>query len=162
MSILSSCDQHSKVADIRQSGALPRQLVLEALDSIQKIVFPYSDKKSQSILTSLVSSSSFDPDCLRWESAVFRNSDERDISYRYFGARLAELYEEVQNPRPHGRVEKWLQRRSGARHVMLATLAGVLIAVLLGVAALAVSIYQAWIGYQAWKHPILQPSPVNG
>jgi hypothetical protein len=67
---------------------------------------------------------------------------------------LADLYEELENPRPHSGFEKWLERNSGARYVMLATLIGVLIAVLLGIAALAVSIYQAYIGYQAWKHPV--------
>jgi hypothetical protein len=129
-------------------------LALEALDSVQKVLFPLSDPKSHSLLQSLVSASSFDPDCLRFESVDIRNPDERDIAYHYFGARLADLFEELENPKPHTRIEKWLERKSGARYIMFATLAGVAIAVLLGIAALAVSIYQAYIGYQAWKHPV--------
>jgi hypothetical protein len=38
---------------------------------------------------------------------------------------------------------------------MLATLAGVIIAVVLGIASLAVNAYQAWLQYQSWKHPVL-------
>jgi len=121
---------------------------------VQKVLFPLNDAKSRSLLQSLVSTSFLDPDCLRFESASIRDADEKDISYHYFGPRLADLYEELEHPKPHSVIEKWLERRSGARYVMLATLTGVLIAVLLGIAALAVSGYQAWVGYQAWKHPV--------
>lgn len=67
---------------------------------------------------------------------------------------MAELYEEIENPSPDGLFEKWLERRSGARYVMLATLIGVLFAVLLGILSLVASIFQAYISYQAWKHPL--------
>ena len=39
---------------------------------------------------------------------------------------------------------------------MMATLAGVLFALILGMAGLAVSGYQAWVGYQQWQHPVHQ------
>lgn len=136
------------------SGALPRQLALECLDSVQKILFPLTDRKSKSLLLSLTSRSSFDPDCLRFDSASIRNKDEKEIAYHYFGERLMELYDELENPTPRGSVEKWLERRSGARYVMLATLIGVIFAVILGMAGLAVGGYQAWIGYQQWQHPV--------
>ena len=106
------------------------------------------------MLKSLVSRMSFDPDCLRFESTSIRNDNEEEVAYLYFGSRLAELYEELENPSPRGKMEKWLQRRSSARHAMFATLIGVLIAIFLGIAALAVSIYQAYVGYQAWQHPV--------
>lgn len=110
-----------------RSGALPRQLTLECLDSVQKILFPLTDRKSKSLLLSLTSTSSFDPDCLRFDSASIRNHDEKDIAYHYFGEHLAELYDELENPTPRGSLEKWLERRSGARYVMLATLIGVIL-----------------------------------
>lgn len=136
------------------SGAMPRQLALECLDSVQKILFPLTDRKSKSLLLSLTSTSSFDPDCLRFDSTSIRNNDEKDIAYHYFGERLAELYDELENPTPRGSLEKWLERRSGARYVMLATLIGVIFAVILGMAGLAVGGYQAWVGYQQWQHPV--------
>lgn len=137
-------------------GTLPRQLLLEILDSIQMVLFPVGDKKSRKILRSLVSlpTEGFDPDCLRLESMSIRKLEEREISYQFFGARLAELYNELENPRPHGTLQKWLERRSGARHATLIALAGVFLALLLGAATLAVSIYQAWLSHQAWKHPV--------
>ena len=139
---------------LKRSGALPRQLALECLDSVQKILFPLTDRKSKTLLLSLTAKSSFDPDCLRFDSASIRNKDEKDIAYHYFGERLAELYDEMENPTPRGSLEKWLERRSGARYVMLATLIGVIFAVILGMAGLAVGGYQAWVGYQQWQHPV--------
>jgi hypothetical protein len=110
--------------------------------------------KSYTFLQSLTGRSSFDPDILRFESASIRNPHETNIAYHYFGSRLAELYEELENPQPRSWMERWLERRSGARHVMMATLAGVAIAILLGFMSLAVTIYQTWIAYQQWKHPV--------
>lgn len=80
---------------------------------------------------------------LRFESTSIRNADEKDIAYHYLSTRLADLYEEIENPTPRGLFEKWLERRSGTRYVMLATLAGVVIAIFLGMAGLVVSAYQA-------------------
>lgn len=146
-----------KVTDYSVSpcrGALPRQLALEALDSIQKILFPISDKKSYSLLVSLTSTSLFDSDALRFEFTSIRDLDETDVLYHYFGSRLVDLYEALENPKPHGWMQKWVERKSGARYVMMATLVGVVIAVILGMASLALGAYQAWLGYQQWQHPV--------
>lgn len=142
------------VGHILYRGALPRQLALEALDSLQKILFPLAgDEKSTAILSTLISTQGFDPDCLRFDSTTIRTAEEKNIRYHYFGNRLADLYEELQNPTPRG-FEKWFERKSGARYVMMATLAGVMFAILLGIVSLAVSSYQAWLGYQQWQHPV--------
>lgn len=76
------------------------------------------------------------------------------MQLRYWGARLDDLFEHMQNPTPKSYVEKWIERRSGARYVMMATLGGVVFAVILGMLGLAVSIFQAWVGYQQWQHPV--------
>ena len=106
------------------------------------------------MLQQLVSTSSFDPDCLRFESTSIRSPEEQNIAYSYFGSRLADLYEEVQNPKPYGLLDKWLEHKSGARYVMLVAWIGIAIAILPGILTLIVSIYQAYISYQAWQHPI--------
>lgn len=134
-------------------GNLPRQLILEVLDSLQIILFP-QDRESRLLLERLVKSYSFDRDCLRFESASHRSDSEAEVQYHYLAMRLADLYEEVQHPTPRTFLQKWLQRRSGERYVMQATLIGVLIAILLGIAGLGVAIFQAWVGYQQWKHPV--------
>ncbi len=83
----------------------------------------------------------------------YRNPDEYGLTFRYWGHRLMDLYDEVDNPAPRGTLERWMQRKSGARFVMMATLVGVTIAIVLGLLGLAVAIFQAWVGYQQWKQP---------
>ena len=97
----------------------------------------------------------FDPDCLNYiSSSDCRRDDEDEITFSYFGHRLEELADELENPRPHGRVERWLERRSSNRYNMLAVLIGIVIAIVLGVLALIVSVVQTWMTYMAWKHPV--------
>jgi len=123
------------------------------IDSIQKILFPL-DSDSEPLLRSLVVKHGLDPDCLRLvEATPYRNADESDIPYHYFGGRLMDLADELENPTPRNFLDKWLERRSGARYVMLATLAGIATAVLLGFLSLVVSVFQAWVSWQAWRYP---------
>lgn len=136
---------------------MPRQLVLEVLESIQGILFPIADKSSKQLLQSLISTCGFDPDVLRFEVSSVRRVGEENIPYMYLAERLSELHSELENPRPRGRLEQVLERKSGARYVMLATLIGVVFAVLLGMISLGVSSYQTYIAYQAWKHPVSPP-----
>ncbi|KAH8172590.1 hypothetical protein LIA77_06845 [Sarocladium implicatum] len=138
-------------------GSLPRQLVLEVLDSLQNVLFPIGDRKSKKLLQSLVATSDFDPDILRVEVSSVRRAGEETIPYLYLAERLTDLYDELQSTRPRSRFEQILERKSGARYVMLATLIGVMFAVLLGILSLGVSSYQTYIAYQAWKHPVSPP-----
>ena len=126
--------------------------------SIQKILFPLWDSKSVLLLESLVESSSFDPDILVYPETSIVNDDEEKIEFQYFGTRLSELYDELRNPRPRGRLATWLERRSGARYVMLATVIGVAFAVVLGFGSLILSAYQARVAYEAWQHPVVAGS----
>ncbi|CAG9940600.1 unnamed protein product [Clonostachys rosea f. rosea IK726] len=134
-------------------GNIPRQIALDALDSMQKILFPF-DSDSEQILRKLVSKESFDPDCLRYDSAIYRREGEEDTSYNYFGGRLVDLFKELEDPSPRGILEKWFQRKSSARYMMMATLVGVIIAIVIGILGLAVGVFQAWVAYEAWKHPV--------
>ncbi|KAI0883834.1 uncharacterized protein GGS22DRAFT_166205 [Annulohypoxylon maeteangense] len=138
---------------ISSNGNIPQQLALETLSTIQNILFPV-DPESRSLLRSLVSKEKFDPDILRLEPPSHGSPDEQQIGYEYWGSRLIDLYDELNNPTPRGYVENWLQRKSGSRYMMMATLAGVIIAIFLGILSLAVSIFQAWVGWQQWKHPV--------
>ncbi|KAI3321071.1 hypothetical protein HD806DRAFT_211702 [Xylariaceae sp. AK1471] len=161
-----------------KDSLLPRQLLLEVLTSTQQIIFPLSDAKSKRLLRSLVKDSdlAFDPELLDFEfssltyttltskdgskplgsedTTQMRTTNE-DISYVYLADRLAELLAELRDPSPRTWWDKELQRRSGARYMMMATLIGVLFAVALGALSLLVSVFQAWVSYQAWKHPTL-------
>ncbi|KAK0625828.1 hypothetical protein B0T14DRAFT_425123, partial [Immersiella caudata] len=138
-----------------KAGALPRQLQLEVLDSIQGVLFPLSDPKCKMILKSLIHSCSFDPDIVNFEyGSIRRRPGEENIGYIYLTDRLSDLYAEVCNPQLRGWLERRIERKSGARCMMLATMIGIVFAVFLGMVSLAVSSYQTWIAYQAWQHPV--------
>ncbi|KAK0709946.1 hypothetical protein B0T26DRAFT_723585 [Lasiosphaeria miniovina] len=79
--------------------------------------------------------------------------DEKPQALRYpvWGSRLMDLFDEIENPKPRGALDAWLERRSKSRHVMLVTLAGVATAVVLGLLSLCVSIFQTWIAWKQWK-----------
>lgn len=131
----------------------PRPLALETLYSLQ-ILFPYQDLKSQSLLRNLVSKQSFDPDILRFGTTAYElGPDEKHQASRYpiWGTRLMDLYDEIENPKPRGVLDAWLERRSKSRHVMMATIVGVSVAIVLGILSLGVSVFQTWISWQEWK-----------
>ncbi|CEJ91034.1 hypothetical protein VHEMI06775 [[Torrubiella] hemipterigena] len=133
----------------------PRRLLLETLTSLQEILFPLSDPRSRALLDTLVTTNSFDPDIsvYVYDSIRVEFEDSQVMSYVYLTDRLADLYAELQNPSPSGWLERALERKSSGRYVMMATLGGVVFAVVLGLLSLIVSIYQTWLTYQAWKHP---------
>ncbi|KAI0418853.1 hypothetical protein F5X98DRAFT_362821 [Xylaria grammica] len=111
------------------SGLLPRQLLLEVLDSTQRILFPLSDAKSRRLLGSLVSDSdySFDPDIEKFELSAVCNPGEEVISYIYLADQLEELFQESQTPQPRTWLEKQMERRSGARYSELPQLNPIMI-----------------------------------
>ncbi|KXX76823.1 hypothetical protein MMYC01_201914 [Madurella mycetomatis] len=130
---------------------LPRELALETLYTLQ-LLFPPGGK-SQATLRNLVSKQGFDPDSLRFGTALFEFPYERQKAsgFPIWGTRLMDLYDEIENPKPRGTLDAWLERRSKSRHIMLVTMTGVLTAVLLGLLGLCVSIFQTWIAWQEWK-----------
>ncbi|KAK3989406.1 hypothetical protein QBC44DRAFT_381616 [Cladorrhinum sp. PSN332] len=147
-----NCGNSPSELSCLQVGALPRQYALEVLYSCQKILFPLWDSESVTLLQSLVDSASFDSDILNGNDSDFIDDNEEKIDFEYLWPRLSEIYQEIQNPRPRGWLANWLERRSGARYVMFATVVGVAFAVLLGMASLAVSSYQSYLAYQDSVH----------
>ncbi|KAK1975140.1 hypothetical protein LZ30DRAFT_606312 [Colletotrichum cereale] len=144
----------ASVSDSLRLGALPRAFLLEVLESLQGVLFPLSDKKSRRLLKSYVESGAFDPDIQHFEFGSIKNKGEEVVPFFYLARRLDELHQELLDPGPRGWLERQVERRSSSRHMMMATMIGVLFAVFLGVLSLAVSSYQTYISYQAWQHPI--------
>lgn len=106
------------------------------------------------MLRNLVSKQGFDPDSLRFGTAVFESSSyerKRALCFPVWGTRLMDLYDEIENPKPRGRLDVWLERKSKSRHIMLATAVGIFTAVILGLLGLCVSVLQTWIAWQDWK-----------
>jgi len=134
------------------SCVLPRALMLEVLDTIHTVLFP-SDPDSQKLLKSLVLKNGWDKGLLSDRSTPWRKETDPDITYAYFGNRLEELHKELQNPTPHGWLQRRLKRKSDS-YMLKATVIGVLIAVTLSFLSLIVALFQAWVAYQQWKHPV--------
>ena len=82
-------------ANCQHRGVLPRQLLLEVLDSLQGIIFPLSEPKSRKLLQSLVAAERLDPDVLRWEFSAIRRRGEETVAYVYLADRLSELHSEL-------------------------------------------------------------------
>jgi hypothetical protein len=99
----------------RSSGYIPRQIATEVLNSIQRTLFP-STTDAKILLRSLVAKHKLDPDCLTFEPSAYQLPGENTTEFRYLESRLVDLYEELDNPTPRGYLEKWLERRSGARY----------------------------------------------
>jgi hypothetical protein len=111
-------------------------------------------RKPQDVLKRLVSGEDWNPEIMNPDFRAARNEGEENVPYYYLADRLSELHNELENPRPRSWFERLIERKTGDRYVMIATLAGVLVAILLGVAAMVVSCVQTWIAYQAWRYPI--------
>jgi hypothetical protein len=135
------------------SGNIPRQLALEVLDSLNAVLFPPMTK-SHAILRGLVSKGVFDKEMLHLETGGLRHSHEAEGEYRYLASKLRDLYDEVENPAPRSRFERWFERRIAQRYFMMATLGGLIAAIILGILGLAVGMFQAWVAYQQWKFPV--------
>ncbi|KAI0428460.1 hypothetical protein F5Y09DRAFT_357749 [Xylaria sp. FL1042] len=106
---------------IQEYSNLPKQLVLETLHTLNHVLFPI-DSESQSILRSLVAKDAFGPELCR-VNAPPQPHEELTL----------------ENPTPRGFVEAWMERKSCAQYVTMATLAGALFAILLGILSLGVS-----------------------
>jgi hypothetical protein len=101
----------------------------------------------------------FEKDMLRYTTERFTRDNEPEVDYSYYGERLAVLYEELKDHSPRN----WFERRfeggtkSTERRMLMATTIGVFIAVTIGLLGLVIAGFQAWVGYQQWKHPVKDP-----
>lgn len=137
---------------------IPRTLAIEIIDSIE-LMFS-RDKKSRKILRGLILTDDFDPDCMPPGSSGYRRSCETEKVFVRLGSRLEEVYAEIEDPTPRG-VQGLAEKFNKQRHVMMAVIAGIVIAIVLGILGLVVGVVQVWISYQQWKHPVRE-STGNG
>ncbi|KAK3324898.1 hypothetical protein B0H66DRAFT_587775 [Apodospora peruviana] len=97
------------------------------------------------------------PSCLKkCKARVTRPPTKHEAKgeYRYLASKLRGLYDKIENPTPRGHFQTWFERRIAQRYFMMATLGGLLVAIILGLLGLAVGIFQAWVTYQQWKFPV--------
>ncbi|KAK4098066.1 hypothetical protein N658DRAFT_561336 [Parathielavia hyrcaniae] len=102
------------VAEEIRIGDNPRQLALEVLDSIN-LLFPPPTSESHAILRRLVSKGQFNKNMLHLETRDLRHKHEVEGEYRSLASKLWDLYDEVENPTPRGRFERWFERQVAQR-----------------------------------------------
>lgn len=146
--------------EVSDGFVLPRGLALETLYTLQ-ILFPSDNQSTSKLIEKLVSTEGFDPNVGKHitngtdDNGIELKGEQKEAQkWKYWGSRMLDLYEELQNERPHGTWDVWVERNSKNRHVMMATIIGVFIAVLLGVLSLCLAGLQTWISYRAWKNPV--------
>ncbi|KAJ0117984.1 hypothetical protein J7T55_014435 [Diaporthe amygdali] len=100
---------------------LPRELALETLYTLQ-ILFPHDDQTNRLIAT-LVSKEGFDPNVSKHitngtdDNGIELKGEQKEAQkWEYWGSRLLDLYEELENERPHGAWDIWVERNSKNRH----------------------------------------------
>lgn len=98
----------------------------------------------------------FQEDFLHYRIGWFKRADDPEVDYSYFGARLLELHNELEDPSPRNWFERLFEggSKSAERKMLMATTIGVFIAVATGLFGLVIAGFQAWVGYQQWKHPV--------
>ncbi|KAF3038132.1 hypothetical protein E8E12_006176 [Didymella heteroderae] len=138
-----------------QRSILPRALLLEILHTIYKVLFP-PGRESKRFAKYLTKRCGFEKNFLRYRIRWYGRDDDPDVDFSYFGERLKELNHELNDPSPRNWFERLFEggTRSAERKMLMATTIGVIIAVTIGLFGLVIAGFQAWVGYQQWKHPI--------
>jgi hypothetical protein len=133
--------------DDPDASIIPRPLALEVLRTLHDVLFP-SDHDSQALISELVTRESFDEGLKLYELESYRRDDDPDVSYTYFGSRLADLYD---LPPPW---EGWFTKNSRPGYMLMITMVGVIITVIIGFVGLGLVGVQTWIAWQQWRHPV--------
>ncbi|KAG4273760.1 hypothetical protein FPRO04_01401 [Fusarium proliferatum] len=131
-------------------GTLPPQLLFETLHSLQDILFPLTDHRSEKILRNLISRNGFDPECCEYDGY---NVFHKGVRYMYWGERIARLYELAKRRPPKNKLERWFDRRSTDGNAFSIALLAVGISILVEIVTILMSGFQSWIAWMAWKYP---------
>ncbi|KAI1170938.1 hypothetical protein F4777DRAFT_89489 [Nemania sp. FL0916] len=139
-------------------GTLPPQLLFETLVSFHAILFPIAsvgNKKSRSLLKKLIRTQNFDQDGLWVE---FVRPIPSDITFTYWGDRLAKIYDVVKRPPPRNAFVSWLERHTSERNALTVAIIGLFLAVVFGFLAFIIGLVQLVVSWLAWRYPV---SPVS-
>ena len=138
-----------------QDGILPRQMLFEILHTLYKVLFP-PGRESEIFASYSTKKQGFQEDFLRYKISWFKRADDPEVDFSYFGDRLLELHNELEDPSPRNWFERLFEGggKSAERKMLMATTIGVFIAVTIGLFGLVIAGFQAWVGYQQWKHPV--------
>ncbi|KAK7423825.1 hypothetical protein QQZ08_008868 [Neonectria magnoliae] len=77
-----------------------------------------------------------------------------EMTYTYWGDRLAKLYDVVKRPPPTNPVVAWFERHTSERNALTVAIIGLFLAVLLGFLSFIVGLMSLIVAWMAWKYPV--------
>ncbi|KAK4163870.1 hypothetical protein QBC43DRAFT_318851 [Cladorrhinum sp. PSN259] len=136
-----------------KSGSLPPRLLLETLLTFHDILFPVSsirDKKSRALLKTMIDKHNFDAEA-EWIEFVRATPD--DMSFNYWGYRLAALHEIIKKPPPNNAMVAWFERHTSERNALTVAILGLFLSALFGFLGVVVGVGQLVIAWIAYRRP---------
>jgi len=147
------------------SGCLPPGLLQETLDSYE-LFFPLNDRSSRRTLKAHVADRSkrldaglldpfsastlVGPTNTQRDAASLTNLRSLYRSFPHWGERLYRIWNELENPTPVTRWEKWSDKRKSAWYSTWWGVLGIILALFFGLASILLGALQVWISYCSW------------
>ncbi|KAK4225076.1 hypothetical protein QBC38DRAFT_280405 [Podospora fimiseda] len=132
-------------------GSLPPRLLLETVHTFYGILFPVTnrrDKKSRALLKSMIRKEDFDSETKEIE---FVRKASEDMTFHYWGHRLAALHEIIKKPPPANAMVAWFERHTSERNALTVAILGLFLSALFGMLSFIVGMLQfvlAWVAYK--------------
>lgn len=145
------CSQQPQLTITR--GCFPPRLLAETLHSIQIVLFHFDDDRSSHILERLIDRDGFDEHCSQADG--YKILDDADkLEYRYWGERLAALYNFTRERPPRNKLERWMKWQSAESNAFVVAVAALVISIVVGILGLGLASVQTWVAWEAWKTPV--------
>ncbi|KAF4340255.1 hypothetical protein FBEOM_5830 [Fusarium beomiforme] len=138
-------------------GTLPPKLLLETLLTFHDVLFPIAsvnDTKSLHTLKAMIKKQGFDPEG-RW--IEFVRDIPPDMSYTYWGHRLAKLHDFVKRPPPANAIVAWFERHTSERNALTVAIIGVFLSVIFGFLSFLVGLLQLILAWKVYNNPPVAP-----
>ncbi|KXH50631.1 hypothetical protein CSAL01_11673 [Colletotrichum salicis] len=122
-------------------------------------ISPFDDGQSRRMLKKWVQREDLDPDVLKPCFHSLEYSADKDTpkdldalytQFPHWAQRLTRLLEEVDDPTPTTRWERYAERRKSPRHMYKCAIAAFIVAEILGILATMLAAVQVWISYCDW------------
>ncbi|KXH38120.1 hypothetical protein CNYM01_12111 [Colletotrichum nymphaeae SA-01] len=137
-------------------GCLPPKLIDETLRTYN-LLFPLiGSTESQKLWKGWVKRENLDPSLLKASTGLSKKGTPRTLhdlyeDFPYWAPQLARLLEEVDDPTPTTRWEKYAERRKSHRHTYKCAIAALVVAAVSGTLATLLAAVQVWISYCDWE-----------
>ncbi|KAL2880802.1 hypothetical protein SGCOL_003829 [Colletotrichum sp. CLE4] len=136
-------------------GCLPAKLIEETIRTYNLLFPPIGSAKSKKLLRDWVKRERLDESLLSPSFDNCKNEPPKTLydlyeDFPYWAPQLARLLEEVDDPTPTTRWERYAERRKSHRHTYKCAIAALVVAAVSGTLATLLAAVQVWISYCDW------------